>query len=247
MHHLKDPLRPGKRGQDKIHLLSKLVQRHGALPHIHKIGGQASQIHQPRDGEQPSCAGRHSVVCIGEGHNTWDHHSGISQRFCGRPSERLVFLPEDLQILLFMIKHLLHLLPCRHFFHEPIDICKKRLLPVIIFLAPLPVPFNKSEHDTQKQNHYERHISIKNQQHYHSTRQGQKALDHHGKAVVQRLLHGVYIIGKTAHQFSVRMRVKIFQGQCLDMGKKIPSDICHNLLGCLHHQPVIGECSQSPA
>ena len=44
LHHLENPLRTGKGRQQEIHLLCKLVHRHGALAHIDEIGRKAADI-----------------------------------------------------------------------------------------------------------------------------------------------------------------------------------------------------------
>ena len=109
-----------------------------------------------------------------------------------------------------MIKDLFHLLPCRHLFYKTVDIRKICLLPVIILFAPSSVPFNEYKHDTQEHDHDQRHIHIENEQHDYSASQSQRTLDHHGKTVIERLLHRIHIIGKPAHELSVCVVVEIF-------------------------------------
>ena len=46
VHHFKDALRAGQCGQDEIHLLGALIDRHGALPDIDQVGSQASDVHE---------------------------------------------------------------------------------------------------------------------------------------------------------------------------------------------------------
>ena len=146
-----------------------------------------------------------------------------------------------------MIKDLLYFLACHHFLSESVDRGQILLLPVEIRFAPLSVPFDKPEHDQKKYDHDKSHPHIQHKKHNDRSGQGKGALDHHGEAVVERLLYRIHIVGKPAHQFSMGMGVKVFQRQCLHMCKQIPTDITYYLLRRLYHQPVIAERGQGAA
>lgn len=170
-----------------------------------------------------------------------------ARAFCRCPAQIFILSAKNFHVLFFVIKNLLNFLPCYHFLCKSVDRCQIFLLPVKIRFAPLPVPFDKPEHDQKEYDHDKSHPHIQHKKHNYSAGQSQRALDHHRKAVVERLLYRIYVVGKPAHQFSVSIGVKIFQRQSLHMGERVPPDIPRHLLGCLYHQPVISECRQRSA
>ena len=138
-----------------------------------------------------------------------------------------------------MVEHLLHLLACHHFLHKAVDASQTLLLLPEVFLSSPAVVLDHQKHQHQKYHHNQRQPQAQHTEHGHGSHQGQKALNHQGKAVVQRLLHRIHIVGKPAHQLPVGMGVKISQRKLLDMGEQILADFLHHLLGGVHHQLVI--------
>lgn len=152
-----------------------------------------------------------------------------------RFSERLVFLPEALHIFFLMVKDLYHLLAVDHFLNIAVQLSQAFLLHGIIGLAPLAAETDVEEHRPIAYSNNKGKLPVENEKDQQCPRHLDKALNHHGKAVVQGVGNRVHVIGKIAHHIAVPPGVKKAQRKGLQMGKQISADIEKHSLSGLHH------------
>ena len=184
VHHIKNPLRAGEGGQEKINLLGEAVDGHGALAHVYQVGGQSAQVGQARENEKTSHTGGHRVVDIAERHHRGDGEARVSQGLYRRLAVVFISAAEFLKILGLMVEDLLHLLTGDNLLHKPVHAAQVHLLPGKVFPAPGAVKPDEDKHHGQEEEHDEGEPPAQNKEHGEGSDNGDKALNQHGKTAV---------------------------------------------------------------
>ena len=244
VHGLKDPLGAGQGGQEEVALLGELVDGQGRLAHEHQIAGKAAHIGEALHGHIATQGGHDGVVDIGDAHHRRDHGGGIGLGAGARLAQGLVLLPEAAQVLLLVVEHLHHLLSGHHLLNIAVQVAQVGLLLLIVGLAPLSAVPDIEEHGHIAHGHHQRQLPVEDKEHGEGAHHLDKALDHHGKAVVEGIGDGVHIVGEIAHDIAVAVGVKEAQGQGLQVGEQVPADVEEHLLGRLDHGLGIAQGGQ---
>ena len=241
LHGVEDALRACQRRQQKVGLLGELVDGHGRLAHKHQIAGQAAHVGHAVNGHQATQHRHNGVVHIGDAHHGGHHGGRVALGVGGRLAQRLVLGAEGFHILALMVEHLDHLLAADHLLNGAVQLAQHLLLALEIPLAALAAVAHGGEHGNVAQHHHQRELPVQHEQQRQGAHDLDKALDHHGKAVVQRVGNGVHVVGEAAHNVAVAAGIKVTQRQRLHMAEQVPPDFIHDLLGGLHHQLGIAE------
>ena len=143
-----------------------------------------------------------------------------------------------------MVEHLYHFLPAYHLFHIAIQLAQAGLLACEIGLAARPAVADIPKHGRITHHHQQGKPPVQHKQHGQCTHNLDKALNDHGKAVVQRIRDCVHIVGKIAHYIAMAPGIEKAKGKRLDMREQVPPDIEQHLLCHVHHRLCIAEGRQ---
>ena len=143
-----------------------------------------------------------------------------------------------------MVKDLDHLLAGDHLLDVAVHVAQGSLLAGVKGGAALCAEPDVGKHRRIAQHHDQRKLPVEHKQQNQRAGHLDKALDGHGKAVVQRVRHRVHVVGKIAHDIAVAPGVKKAQRQLLDVGKQVAADVVQHLLGGADHRLGIAEGRQ---
>ena len=244
VHGLEYPLRAGQGGQQKVALGGELVDGHGGLAHKYQITGQSAHIGQALEGHQPPQHRHQGVIAVGNAHHGGHHGGGIALGAHARLAQGLVAGFEAGQVLRLVVEHLDHLLSGYHLLNIAIELAQAGLLGGVVCLAPPAAVADIAEHGPIAQHHQQGQAPVEDEQQRQRANHLDKALDEHGKAVVQGVGDGIHVAGKVVHHVAVAAGVEKAQGQGLQVGEQIPPDVEEHLLGRPGHEPGIAQRAQ---
>ncbi len=143
-----------------------------------------------------------------------------------------------------MVEYLDDLLAGDHLLNIAVHIAQGRLLHRIVGGTALGAVPNIEEHGQIAQHHNEGQLPVEYEQHDQGARQLNKALDGHGKAVVQGIRDGVHIVGEVTHDIAVALGIEESQRQRLDVMEQVPADVIQHLLGGIDHSLGVAQGGQ---
>ncbi len=213
-----------------------MVDRHRRLAHTDKIGRESAQIDPPGDREKRADTGGNGIVEIGNAHHYGNQEARVGHRARGGSLHLLIPPAEFLKVALFVAEDLHDLLPAHHFLEKPVQAAHIFLLVRKIGMAFFPAVPQEQEHQEKagKNDHGKRRVQ--DDQHHEIAHDDDGALDHHGKAVVQRFGDRIDIVREAAHQLAVRLGIEKADRKLLNLVEKIPADFRNDFLCDLHHQ-----------
>ena len=141
-----------------------------------------------------------------------------------------------------MIKDFHNFLSLDHFLDKSVERSEITLLMRKIISAAFTAELYVSEHDDITDQYDQRQLPVQNKDQCQCTDNLNKALDHHGKTVVQSIRYRIDIIGKAAHGIPVRVCIEITKRQLLHFVKQVLTDLTYDFLCDNDHDLCIAKC-----
>ena len=235
VHDLKDALRARHGGQQGGHLHGDLVDGLGDLAAVAQVGDQTADV-EPGQRQRAADGGGSRVAHVGDGGGDGHDGGGVEVGAAGALAVLVVELVELALGNVLVGEGLDDLHALDHFLNVAVDGAQRGLLLLIVGAAELADLLEYDNDDDQHDQRAQEQHRGEVQHHDHGTDEGDGGGEELHKALFQRDLHVVRVVGEAAHELAVGVGVKVAQGQLLQAVEQLtPQDVAA-LLGQLGHE-----------
>ena len=241
LHGGEDTLGARQRRQQEVALLGELVDGHGGLAHKDQIAGQAAQVGPALHDHKAAQHRDDRIVDIPDADHRRDHGGGVALGAGTGLAQFFVAGGKALQVGLLVVEHLDDLLPGDHFLDIGVEFTQAALLPGVVGAAAAGTEIDIPEHGGIPHQHHQRKLPVQHEQQDQRAHDLHEGLDHEGEAVVQRVGHGIHVVGEQAHQIALAVGIEELQRQFLQVGEEVAADLPQNFLGRADHDLGIAQ------
>ena len=226
-----------QRQHDRIELLRDLADPVGKLADVLQKGDENAAGTLAGEPEHADGAGD-GIENMGEIVEDGADHAGGRRCGGGGGAERFIDGLKILHDLVFMGEDLDIPLPGDHLLNIAVDGGSVLLLGAVGTAADAGGDTHGDDHQGRQHHHDGKELHGKHQHHGDNTHQRDNGDHHLCDAVLQKLVGGLNVVGKIAHQAAVGILVKVADGELLHPGKQLRAQVAHDDRTALQHQPV---------
>ena len=235
----KDALGPGQRVEHRAKLLRHLRQRGGEAAGELQKQHHGAERENIADSQYAAQNSGESVLQTGQIGHDGQQNIGKCVGPVGGFAQGFVDAPEFFARGLLMTEYLDYALPLDHFFNIAVERAERGLLLLKGVPAPSANHADDVHHHRQQEDGKKRQLPAVPEHEHKNSSNGEKGRKKAGHTAVDHIAQCVGVVGKAAHQLTVRFGIEIAQGEVLHFCKQFCADFVERCGGNFEHQVAV--------